>query len=409
MVGMREANNLVWNTFGCRCGAFFLAMYVFFAHLNYPFSQTLLLYMGVVFSSILLLSGFKIPKSKVVNLYIVILIITAVGCTYSNNITLATRQFIFFSIYGIILWLAVKNNQFVQISKKLMYIFSLIGMASVYIQFLIPGLSNIVIKKLFRAKTYENIIWSYNVDGSYTGLTPSVSMASFSMAIVFFVSADKVIKYFFQTDNENENNHVNYSAIMLMFFSLLGIVLTNKRGIFLAVILAFVLSCFLDKDISIKKLTNNRFLLLCAAGIALIIVGIFLLSRNEQITHFALRFQNNSKSLLTGREEYYTRAVEEYSSGNIFTILFGKGTASAYYISRTGVHNVYLQILYDHGIIGLIIYLIFFISNLRYAIKNKYYYSMSLQIVFLAYCMSGNPLYDYFFFIPYLLNTQYKG
>lgn len=408
---MQEANSSTLNTFLCGCSAFFLSMYVFCAHFNYPFSQTLLLYIGVLFAAVLLLSGLKVPISKTVNVYIIILLITAMGCIYTNDAILARRQFTFFAIYGIILWLAVKNERFVEISRKLMYIFSLIGMVTVYIQFFIPGPFNILTQKLFRAKTYENILWSYNVDGSFTGLTPSVSMASFSMAIIFFISADKVIKYFFRINDEIENGpkHVDYLALVLMILSVLGIVLTNKRGIFLAVVLAFVLSSILDKNISIKKLSNTRFLVLCFLVLIVAIVGFFLLSGNEQIVHFIARFQDNSKGLLTGRGEYYSRAIADFSNGSIFTTFLGKGTAAAYAINSTGIHNVYLQILYDHGVLGLIVYLCFFIGNLGYAIKNRYYYSMSLQIVFLAYCMSGNPLYDYFFFIPYLINTQYKG
>lgn len=391
--------------------AFFLSMYIYCAHFNYPFSPTLLLYIGVFGAGILLIYGFRVPVSKSVNRYLCILLITAFGCLYSNDAALARRQLIFFSVYLIILWLTQKSRWFVESSQKLMFAFSFLGMLSVYVQFLFPGPMNILIKMVFRESTYEDILWSYDVDGSFTGLTPSVSMASFSMAVVFFIYSSIVLKYFFLTNS----NDVHGKKGRLIFpvgalvFSILGIILTNKRGIFLAVIMAFILSLLLDKNLSIKKLTNNRLLVLFALIFIAILASAYYISENEQVAHFMSRFQNHGQDILTGRGEYYQRAIEEYMNGDVFTMVFGKGTASAYAINSTGIHNVYLQILYDHGLVGIVFYLGFFIGNFKKAVKNRYYYSMSLQLVFLVYCMSGNPLYDYFFFIPYLLNSQYEG
>ena len=101
--------------------------------------------------------------------------------------------------------------------------------------------------------------------------------------------------------------------------------------------------------------------------------------------------------------------MRDFSQGSDFNYLFGKGTGSAFLINSTGLHNVYLQILYEHGALGIVLYTSFFILNLRNAVKNSYFYSMCLQIMFLAYCMTGNPLYDYYFFIPYLIYSCNKS
>ena len=66
-------------------------------------------------------------------------------------------------------------------------------MISVFVQFAKPELVNIFLITVLRPWAYENIMWSYNVDGTYTGLTASVSMASFSMAIIFFVAVQKIL------------------------------------------------------------------------------------------------------------------------------------------------------------------------------------------------------------------------
>lgn len=387
----------------------FVSLYIFFAHFNYPFSQSLLLDIGIAFALFLLGSGFTLTIYKGIKLYFVILLITGIGCFYTAYPTMAIRQFVFFTVYGILLWLAMKEERYAIVARRFMYVFALVGMISVYVQFFFTEQVNLFIQRWFRPIVYENVLWSNKIDGSFTGVTPSVSMASFSMAIVFFVSAEKVIGFFYQTEEEKAKSHLNLVALIFMMMSLFGIVLTNKRGIFLAVVLAFLLSGVLDRNISARRLTANKFLILCIFAAAVCLISMYFLSGNEQVAHFIERFQDNRKGLLSGRTDFYYRALAEYSSSGPFTLFFGKGTAAAYAINNTGIHNVYLQILFDHGIVGVVIYLTFFIYNLKVAVKKRYYYSMSLQIVFLAYCMTGNPLYDYFFFIPYLLNTQYKG
>ena len=282
-------------------------------------------------------------------------------------------------------------------------------MISVFVQFAKPELINILLITVLRPWAYENIMWSYNVDGTYTGLTASVSMASFSMAIIFFVAVQKILC-------ENKTNStlekkqpiiLNYINYLVAFLALFGIILTSKRGIFIATIIAFLLSIVLDKDIKIQE-TEKRHIIGIGIGIVLAIIGIiYLVETNDYVIAFIDRFTGNN--ITTGRNVFYENAIKIFSQGSIGTLLIGYGTGSAYLINKTGLHNVYLQILFDHGLIGLALYGSFFIINIRNAIKKRYFFSMCLQIVFLIYCITGNPLYDYYFFIPYLLFVCYEG
>ena len=252
-------------------------------------------------------------------------------------------------------------------------------------------------------------MWSFDVDGTFTGITSSVSMASFSMAIVFFEAIRNILDKT-PTQSDRREKHLiiaKYINIIIAGIALFGIILTSKRGIFIATIIALMVTCILDKNISVKRVNKYKILGTIILVSLLLILGFYLATTNEYVINFLKRFTGNN--ITTGRDVFYENAWKDFSSGNIFTCLIGKGTASAYLINKTGLHNVYLQILYDHGIIGLIIYLSFFVINLKNALCNGYFYSICMQIVFLVYCMSGNPLYDYFFFIPYLLYTCYKG
>ena len=79
------------------------------------------------------------------------------------------------------------------------------------------------------------------------------------------------------------------------------------------------------------------------------------------------------------------------------------GTGSAYRIYDTGLHNIYLQLFYDHGIVGAGIYVVFFLYNLRLAIKRKEPMQIYIQMLMLVYGMSGNPIYSNSFFIVYVI------
>ena len=261
---------------------------------------------------------------------------------------------------------------------------------------------------------FEEITLIFDVDGTFTGITSSVSMASFSMAIVLFGATQNVLDLFLNRNKEAYGNWlkkypvffktINIGAVIVALF---GIILTSKRGIFVATIIALIVTIILDKDIKINKISKQQFVILCISVVVVVIVGVYFITTNDYVVTFLDRFTGNN--ITTGRNVFYENAINDFSKGNVLEYIFGKGTASAYLINDTGLHNVYLQILYDHGLIGIMIYFSFFVINLKKAVENRYFYSMCMQIVFLVYCMSGNPLYDYYFFIPYLMFVCYKG
>src|SRR5699024_8667004 len=77
-------------------------------------------------------------------------------------------------------------------------------------------------------------------------------------------------------------------------------------------------------------------------------------------------------------------------------------------------HNIYLQILHDHGILGSIPFLAICVINL---VKSFYLlikfdsekrsillFSASIQLLFILWGLTGNPLYDLYPFTIYLLS-----
>ena len=108
--------------------------------------------------------------------------------------------------------------------------------------------------------------------------------------------------------------------------------------------------------------------------------------------------------------------------------MFGRhslvGIGWGQYVNQGGwfwnIHNIYIQLLVETGIIGFIIYCGWFLFHLvrtwsMYSkmrvnpedYMNKDYclmnFSLAMQIFFLLYGFTGNPLYDREMFVPYFI------
>ena len=290
-----------------------LSFYIYCAHFRFPFEATDFLYIAFVIAVVIIIIKRKLVINKALLIYLLIVLYTGLGYLYSNNPEDGLRQTIFFGIYFVFYWLAMQGGIFLQSIKKIIYIFSLMGMISVFVQFFKPELINAFLFMVLRPWAYENIMWSYNVDGTYTGLTASVSMASFSMAIVFFVAVQKILYVKEKkTDLEKkESNRLHFINYILVFVTLFGIILTSKRGIFIATVIAFLLASTLDKNIKIRIIEKKRFIIL-GIGIILVVVGsIYLIETNDYVIAFISRFKGND--ITTGRNEFYKNAINTFS------------------------------------------------------------------------------------------------
>lgn len=391
----------VWNSIA----ALLLVFYVFCGHLNYPFVSTYLLYASFFMVAVSLIFDSSIKISVNLIMFFIIILISLIGLIYTNDFSTGKRQVVFFAVYLIIFAHSLQNNEFLSLIAKYITIFAAIASISVFLQFIFTDSFNQFIKPFFRSDAYENVINAYEINKTFSGFTSSVSMASFSLAIVFFETLKKLIISSPKEDGgRGEVKRSKLSVVIFVIIALLalfGIILTSKRGIFLATILSFVLTLILDKEISLKKIKPLHFFSGVIFLTIIVIILYFMLENNEFVLDFLNRFKGDD--ITTGRSDIYSRAISDLSGKGALTYLFGNGTGSAVLINDTGLHNVYLQIFYDHGIFGIVFYLAFFIVNLKRAVNKKLFFSMSMQIVFLVYCMSGNPLYDYYFFIPYLI------
>lgn len=254
--------------------------------------------------------------------------------------------------------------------------------------------------KLYRAGEMAGLTSHYSVNGVFlvTGL-----MMTFSM---FFAG----------------NRSLKNKLYILVF--LIALLLTGKRGqlvfgLFALFILYYIWQMQRGKNFANKWLRVLGFVLVFLVILVLI---------SEYIPALAIGLQRIQVSLETGdldhgRYEIWNLAFQQVKNSPVFGIGWGafkSNISAALGSSRLyDVHNVYLQLLCETGIVGLVLFLFFFVYCLFHAFSvysrilampdmgysDRYFAGFSLvyQIFFLLYCMTGNPLYDLFCYIPYFM------
>ena len=220
--------------------------------------------------------------------------------------------------------------------------------------------------------------------------------------------------------------------IMLSAISFVALVLTTKRAH-----LAFgIISCLATYIIlNSNKLIQSIKRVTVAVVVALVGIGLFALFDDGilyVIKRFSLVFSDDS---LGGRSGFYDLCISMWLSSPLFgcgwgsyTINFNQTPLGIQCIEKGLVgmdaHNVYLQVLAEEGLLGLCIIAGAIISSLyqmtEHIIKiNKdegdneldrtcsscvFAGSISIQLFFALYCLTGNPLYDCQMFIPWILS-----
>jgi O-antigen ligase len=208
-------------------------------------------------------------------------------------------------------------------------------------------------------------------------------------------------------------------SILVMIFALL---LTTKRGVLLFSVVAILFAWFIcnEKRIVSKSIKLISFILI--ALLLLYYLSTFIPELQDTYNRF---FDNSSDDITSGRLQLWQFALQLFYAHPII----GTGWHSFPIIYRgyTGIdmeaHNVFIQLLSETGIVGFVFVLSMFIAMLRltFSIINKVrfglinlpenykqalFFSLTYQIFFLCYCITGNVLYDISTFISYMFSCS---
>lgn len=366
-------------------------LYIFAYQFKLPFKADTFLYGMVVGLVAMTYFMEKIILSNQLVLFILVVISSFIGLSYTTMPSEGLREAILFTFFSVVFWLSLTNSDFIRLFIKWIYIVSIIVVLSSILHFLAPLWFNAIMGQVMREDAYEQLMWSFTIDTTFAGLAAYTSNATFAAAIVFGNS-------FLNMTNKKETPIIKSKSIniVLLVLSMFSIIICSKRGIFVATIVALIVLMF--------YLYRGRDFLLKFLGIAVLffVVLIILYNTNEFVSTFLNRFAGDD--IMTGRDTIYKTLMADFSESNF---LIGRGTAATYELAEEGAHNIYIQILFDHGFIFSVPYYILLIYNFYLAFKNKCPLSIFVQTMFLVYGLSGNPLYSNMFMIIYVYHVLY--
>lgn len=382
-----ELTREIPNSFAAYPAIISLIIYVFGYQFAYPFSSTLFLYIAFGCTVVWILFSRGIYFSSQMLIMALVAVVSALGTFYTDMPGKGNREAILTVVVCILLIAFAQNSALLEKMKKAIYICSFVVLLGVLFQYLFTDAANNILSLILRSDSYERLIRSYNVDGAYAGFSAYTPDAAYFCAALFGFT----MFGWLQTKEPSVKNRV--IGLIIILLSVFAVILTSKRGVAIALAVAFILTYMIWKKFSAKAILSTIGLIaLCA-----ILIGVFS-EQNDAIQLFLQRFDPTDGDITTGRSEIWKSALDKLTNN-----IFGMGTGASYAVYDTGLHNIYLQLFYDHGLVGIMVYLLYFIYNLVCAIKRKEAVAIYIQLLMLVYGMSGNPIYSNSFFIVYTI------
>lgn len=249
----------------------------------------------------------------------------------------------------------------------------------------------------------------------YSGLfTTAHAAASYFCAALFVLINGLITGYF-------KNRAAYFFNVILAVFGLYSVYQTYTRTGWMMLIVGIL--CFVDlSKVSAKKIAT---VLVIVVGIA--ITSVYLYNTNEffysRISGSTAFSESNTNVDVTGsgRNEFWSNAITLWSSGNPYQLLFGFGVSAVLEYNQEAYglavfsHSQFFDALVQHGIIGLILLILFYYALYVFINKHKasHYYRLSkalffTQIIFAIFQQEMYFNYAIIFSISLALLTIHK-
>ena len=291
---------------------------------------------------------------------------------------------------------------YLQIGMKVYLFFAVCTIAFLFL----PDFYLNCVVELFPETKERLIEWYY--DGCMAGLTEHYSTNG-----IFMATGCIMAMAFFLKENVSKKRWC--ISIGLCFIALF---LTGKRAHIVFVLLsAIVVYFFWLSNNKRKRLAKMLFAVLLSISVFLLVLHFF-----PELGVVFDRFKSVKKELSAdggGRGTLWFMAIRVFLQNPILGIGWGNFRELTYgklkWAEQAHTHNTYLQLLAETGVVGFAVYMGWFIYMFWIAIKEFQYmrrrrkedslflmtFSLGYQVFFCAYCVTGNPLYQYETYIPY--------
>lgn len=320
-----------------------------------------------------------------------------------NSFSLKKHQYSFLFLWGCCLLLLVTVCQFQNV--KFDVVIKFIGLAScIYIFSTILfnlDINNTLLLRI--AKIFRSNVSIATLKTA--GLTDHYSHNSMYIAL-------GVIIWFSFAINERQKKRY----LVILIASIIAMLWTQKRGPLIAISVAMIITYYKRGKITIHK---GKMLTKLLVGGAILLFFIYIASHFFPSLFSVFNRFSNSDNLLTNRQYLWNFAICLFKKSPLIGHGWGyyannlKLTIDTIDVKAMNAHNIYLQLLADVGIIGFCIFIIPMIMSLLICIRiiNQKQtkdcivmsFSMCMQLFFIIYGLSGNPLYDKQMCLPYMI------
>lgn len=307
----------------------------------------------------------------------------------------------------------------ISVTIKWIYIFTIIHVIFAWVFKFFPALF-FRFSNLYSGVNRATMLNHYN-NGYLLGIT-----THYSTLAIYLGNGLVVIAALFLLE---KNLREKRKQLFLLIAISITLAMIGKRGMLVFVLLSLIIFTLLVRVRDIRKLIPVlvKYLMMFVA-----IVAIFILLANTVMPQLLVTLNRfihiaEGTDFTNGRGKMWGLAIELFCKKPLLGVgWFGyrEYYSVAWYhgsiFQKLDTHNVYLQLLSETGIIGFMLFvgtmfstLFMSIRDLRKCIfgmkqiKEEYSKVLSIsvivQILFLLYCLTGNPLYDPQNFIVYFL------
>lgn len=190
--------------------------------------------------------------------------------------------------------------------------------------------------------------------------------------VVFFVMTDSLYAKFF--------------SLLIIGLSLVLIIVSGARTSLLALFLSFLLFLFLRK-MTIKH--NTYLWSLLGAFVFMPLISYFYVyistaSFSQELNQ--LVWEETGKSLFTGRNDIWLVIFNYIYDNYLFGAGFGADLASLNITISS--HNLYLMLIYQLGIVGYIVFIVYFFSMTKVFLGNRYLNDSKMATISISWVFS---------------------
>ena len=375
--------------------------------------------------------GYMLPKNMSYGLLAVSAIIMIYSIILKKNVKLSTKQLILASL--IILFIANQlllapysmfadssiktainrsviliigvfilfQGNWYKTGTKFLFIFSCTHAIFTVASYLLPSFFNGVILPIIPREVSVEIVWFMARD-VYPGITNQIGRNAFYITIGISILYSQLVMC------DWKSNKFKYAIFLLL---LLALLLTGKRGHLLANLMTMIFVSAIYAKYRNKGFFRKTIKIFFA--LAFVIFGLALIFP-EAAAPFMRFIARQGGDQTSGRLVLFSSAFDLFKQKPILG--WGPGVFSNLF--EMGNHNVYLQLLSENGLVGFTLFVSMLLFNLsttlrklKFNIKNNYslqnntylFFSLYVQVFYLIYGMTGNPLNDGFILIIYLI------